>query len=134
MYLTRGYHFCAAHRLHQASLSDEDNRALFGKCTNPSGHGHNYRVEVTVKGEVDTRTGTICNVGELDRLVDEQVLEYLDHMHLNCDIPEFEDLNPTAENIARVIWQRLGPKPGGAELHRIRLHETDRNVADYYGE
>lgn len=134
MFLTRGYHFCAAHRLHQKSLSEAENRALFGKCTNPSGHGHNYRVEVTIKGAVDERTGTICNIRDVDKLVDEKVIDYLDHMHLNCDIPEFASMNPTAENIARVIWERLGPNPGGAALHRVRLHETDRNVADYYGE
>ena len=87
-----------------------------------------------MKGEVDARTGTICNISDIDKLVDEKVIDYLDHMHLNCDIAEFSDLNPTAENIARVIWDRLGPTPGGAALHRVRLHETDRNVADYYGE
>jgi 6-pyruvoyltetrahydropterin/6-carboxytetrahydropterin synthase len=134
VYLTRAYHFCAAHRLHEPELTDEENRNLFGKCNNPSGHGHNYNLEVTVAGEVNEKTGTVCNVGELDRVVDERVVEYLDHMHLNVDIDEFRSVNPTAENIARVIWNRLGSDLGGARLHRVRLYETERNMAEYYGD
>ncbi len=133
MYLTRGYHFCAAHRLHQPDLNEKKNRELFGKCNNPHGHGHNYRVEITIAGEVDERTGTIANVGELDRIVDEQVLEYFDHKHLNIELDEFRELNPTAENIARVIWNRIGEKPGGARLYRVKLYETERNIAEFYG-
>jgi len=133
VYLTRVYEFCASHRLHQRDLSDEENREIFGKCNNPSGHGHNYVVEVTVKGEVDGHTGVVGNLTEIDELVDERVVEYLDHKHLNSDVDEFRKLNPTAENIARVIWERLDSDPGGAKLHRIRLYETARNIADYYG-
>ncbi|RPJ45470.1 MAG: 6-pyruvoyl tetrahydropterin synthase [Candidatus Latescibacterota bacterium] len=133
VFLTRVYEFCASHRLHEPGLSTEKNREVFGKCNNPSGHGHNYVVEVTVAGEVDARTGTIGNLGEIDRLVNDRVIEYLDHKNLNADVAEFADLNPTAENIARVIWDRLDSGPGGARLHRVRIYETARNIADYYG-
>lgn len=133
VFLTRAYEFCASHRLHMPGLSDGENRAIFGKCNNPNGHGHNYVVEVTVKGNVDARTGVIGSLDAIDRLVNDEVIEYLDHHHLNSDIPEFKSLNPTAENIARVIWDRLDRDPGGAKLHRIRLYETARNIADYYG-
>ncbi|MFH1681541.1 MAG: 6-carboxytetrahydropterin synthase [Candidatus Eisenbacteria bacterium] len=133
VFLTRVFEFCASHRLHEPGLSDDQNREVFGKCNNPSGHGHNYVVEVTVGGEVDPRTGTVGNLREIDRVMDGRVIEYLDHKHLNSDVEEFRDLNPTAENIARVIWDRLGESLGGARLHRIRLYETARNIADYYG-
>lgn len=134
MYLTRGYHFCAAHRLNRPELSDEENREIFGRCNNKNGHGHNYRVEVTLAGEVDGESGTLCRVGDLDDAVKAKVIEYLDHRNLNVDVAEFQELNPTAENIARVIWYRLGDSPGGAALHRVRVYETDLNIADYYGE
>jgi 6-pyruvoyltetrahydropterin/6-carboxytetrahydropterin synthase len=133
VYLTRVFEFCASHRLHEPGFSDEKNREIFGKCNNPSGHGHNYVVEVTVAGTVDPRTGTIGNLAEIDRLVNDRVVEYLDHKNLNADVDEFRSLNPTAENIARVIWDRLDSGPGGARLHRVRIYETARNIADYYG-
>ena len=133
VFLTRAYHFSAAHRLHEPALSDEENREIFGLCNNPSGHGHNYEVEVTVRGEVDPATGTIVNVPEMDRKVMDRVVDYLDHTHLNLDVPEFRDLNPTAENIARVMWERLEGKLGGARIHRIRLYESPRNIVEYFG-
>ncbi len=133
MYVTRTYRFCAGHRLHRPELSDEENRACFGKCNNPNGHGHNYRLEITVAGGVDERTGKVCRAGDLDDVARREVIDYLDHRNLNEDIEEFRDLNPTAENIARVAWERLGERPGGAALYRVRVYETDRNVADYYG-
>lgn len=134
MYLTRGYHFCAAHRLHRCELSEEENREMFGRCNNRNGHGHNYRLEVTLTGDVDKKSGTLCRVGDLDATVKTKVIEYLDHKNLNVDISEFHDLNPTAENIARIIWDRLSDKPGGAELFRVRVYETELNIADYYGQ
>ncbi|MBM3320620.1 MAG: 6-carboxytetrahydropterin synthase [Candidatus Eisenbacteria bacterium] len=133
VFLTRVFEFSASHRLHEPGLSDDRNREIFGKCNNPHGHGHNYVVEVTVGGAVDPRTGTVGNLVEIDCVVNDLVIEYLDHKHLNSDVEEFRDLNPTAENIARVIWDRLGENVGGAKLHRIRLYETARNIADYYG-
>ncbi len=134
MFLTRGYHFCAAHRLHRPELSDQENRELFGRCNNENGHGHNYRLEVTLVGDVDQKTGKLCCVGDLDATVLSKVIDYLDHKNLNVDINEFHHLNPTAENIARIVWDRLGEKPGGADLFRVRLFETELNIADYYGE
>lgn len=133
VFLTRVYHFCAAHRLHEPALSEEENRRIFGRCNNPNGHGHNYDLEVTVRGVVDPATGTIVNVPEMDALVRERVVDYLDHTHLNLDVPEFRELNPTAENIARAAWERLGGELGGARLHRIRLFESARNIVEYHG-
>jgi 6-pyruvoyltetrahydropterin/6-carboxytetrahydropterin synthase len=86
-----------------------------------------------VKGEVDPRTGTAGNLPEIDRMVTDRVVECFDHKHLNEDVEEFARLNPTVENIARVIWERLDANPGGARLHRVRVYETPRSIADYYG-
>lgn len=131
--LTRVFHFCASHRLHEPGLSDEENRKIFGRCNNPGGHGHNYLLEVTVRGDVDRKSGLVADVGRIDSLVGERVLDSLDHTNLNTDVPDFHDLNPTAENMARVIWDRLDCNPGGAKLHRIRLRETERNWVEYFG-
>jgi 6-pyruvoyltetrahydropterin/6-carboxytetrahydropterin synthase len=129
--LTRVFEFSASHRLHEPTLSDEENRRVFGACNHP--HGHNYVFEITVKGDVDPRTGTAGNLPEIDRMVTDRVVECFDHKHLNEDVEEFARLNPTVENIARVIWERLDANPGGARLHRVRVYETPRSVADYYG-
>ncbi len=131
--VTRSYEFAAAHRLHSALLSDEENLEVFGKCNNPNGHGHNYALEITAQGEVDPVTGMACNISELDQLVDEAVLKRFDHKHLNLDLPEFLEVNPTSENLAIVIWNILAPRMEGA-LHRVRVRETERNYFDYMGE
>ncbi|MCC6445527.1 MAG: 6-carboxytetrahydropterin synthase, partial [Armatimonadetes bacterium] len=107
VFLTRIYDFAASHRLHSHRLSDEENRAVFGKCNNPNGHGHNYGLEITWAGEVDARTGMIGNLPDLDRIVEEEVLERYDHKNLNLDCPEFSHINPTSENLTRAIWERL---------------------------
>src|SRR5262245_1007686 len=104
--LTRTYEFSAAHRLHSPLLSEEENQELFGKCNNPYGHGHNYRIEVTVQGKVDERTGLMVDLGQLDRIVQEEVVRRYDHRNLNMDVEEFRELNPTSENLAKVIWRR----------------------------
>ncbi len=132
--LTRTYEFAAAHRLHSASLSDEENRDLFGKCNNFHGHGHNYLLEVTVGGEPDPRTGLLVDLGELDRVVNEQVVERYDHRHLNFDIEEFRELNPTSENLVKVIWSRLLPALPAGTLRQVTLRETERNIFTYEGE
>lgn len=125
-------HFNAAHRLHNPSLSDEENRRLFGPCNNPNYHGHNYELEVSVRGEIDSRTGYVADISEIKRVVDDRVASYLDHKNLNLDVPEFADLNPTAENIAVVIWRRLeGRLPG--TLVKVVLWETPRNSVVYEG-
>lgn len=133
VYVTRVYDFSAAHRLHSEQMSDEENERIFGKCNRPGGHGHNYVVEVTVKGAVDPDTGFAYPVDRLDRLVDEHVLQPMDHRNLNTDVPQFQGVIPTSENLAVVIWNALRPGVGDA-LHGIKVHETARNVFEYFGE
>lgn len=129
--LTRKYHFCTAHRLHSEQLSDEENLAIFGKCNNPYGHGHNYYLEVTICGEPDPITGMIINIADLDRIVDQEILRRFDHKHLNLDTEEFQHLNPTSENVAIVIWDLLSPRL--SNLYKIGLFETEKNYFEYYG-
>jgi 6-pyruvoyltetrahydropterin/6-carboxytetrahydropterin synthase len=127
----RREHFNAAHRLYRPDWSDEQNSATFGKCSLPHYHGHNYELEVKVVGEVDPATGFVMDLKELSDLVNEEVLERYDHKNLNVDTEEFRTLNPTAENIAIVIYERLRPRLK-AELDLfIRLYETPRNFVEY---
>ena len=134
VYLTKVYEFSSAHRLHSHVLSDEENREVFGKCNNPAGHGHNYVLEVTVKGDVDPRTGLVAGLDFLDEVVQEQVYTRFDYKHLNLDTPEFEKLNPTSENFVKVLWDVLELNLRPVVLHRLRLRETPKNHFDYYGE
>jgi len=134
VYLSRRATFCAAHRLHSPDLGDEENRRLFGKCNHPNGHGHNYVVEVIVRGEVDRRSGIVMNLAELKRILQERVLADFDHRNLNVDVPDFDGVNPTAENIAVAIWKRMEPSLPDGLLHEVRLHETENNVVSYRGE
>ena len=131
--LTKAFGFSAAHRLHSQSLSEDENRVVFGKCNNPHGHGHNYDLEVTVQGTIDPRTGMITDLGALMQIVQEEVIERFDHKHLNEDTVEFRTLNPTGENIVKVIWDLLRPRLGH-QLTRIGLWETPKNFFEYYGE
>lgn len=133
VYITRAYDFSAAHRLHAPELSEERNDAIFGKCNWPGGHGHNYGIEVTVRGEVDPETGFAYPLDRLDDIVQEHVLDPMDHRFLNADVPEFQALNPTSENLAVVIWRRIRPSVGEA-LYRVRVEETARNAFEYLGE
>lgn len=134
VYLTKVYEFSAAHRLHSHTLSEEENREIFGKCNNPAGHGHNYVLEVTVKGDVDERTGLVAGLDFLDEVVQKQVYTRFDYKHLNVDTPEFEMLNPTSENFVKVLWDVLAPNLRPVTLYRLRLRETPKNHFDYYGE
>lgn len=134
VYLSRRATFSASHRLHSLQMSDEENRELFGKCNHPNGHGHNYTVEVIVRGEVDPRSGIVMNLADLKRLLQEAVLDDFDHRNLNVDLPDFENVNPTAENIAIAIWERLEPHLPNGLLHEVRLHETENNLVIYRGE
>jgi 6-pyruvoyltetrahydropterin/6-carboxytetrahydropterin synthase len=129
--LTRKYHFSTAHRLHSDKLSDSENLALFGKCNNQYGHGHNYYLEVTVSGKPDPITGMIANISEIDNVAEEAVLQKFDHKHLNLDTEEFKNVNPTSENVAVVIWDLLSP--GLPNLYKIGLYETEKNYFEYYG-
>jgi len=128
------YDFSAAHRLHTDELSDEENQRVFGKCNNPAGHGHNYRVEITARCPI-TPGGQILSVEQLDQVVDECVIEKLDHKHLNVDVPAFAELNPSVEHIARVIYQMLEEPIGkvGAILQQVTVWETAKTSCTYAG-
>jgi len=132
--ISQRYEFSAAHRLHVESLSEQENREVFGKCNNPAGHGHNYQLEVTVRSPIGDH-GRGLPVEELDRVVDRSVIQRLDHKHLDVDVPEFAELNTTVEHIARVIYQMLEEPVGslGLELERIRVWETEKTVCAYPG-
>ncbi len=132
-YLTRRVTFSAAHRLHSCALSTEENSTLYGKCNNAWGHGHEYALEITVRGPIDPRTGMIINLRDLKAAMQEQIVEVLDHRHLNHDIPWLAGINPTVENLAVVCWQRLQPALGDL-LYRVQLYETLNNWAVYSGE
>lgn len=131
--LTRSYEFAAAHRLTVPGWSDEDNRRTFGKCSNPHGHGHNYVVEVTVRGTPGA-DGLVAPLPLLDRVVRERVIEPFDHRNLNVECADFAALNPTVENIARAIWRRLDGAFAPARLARVRVWETPKTFADCAGE
>lgn len=133
-YLTVGTHFSAAHRLALNELSYEENCEIYGKCARPNGHRHNYHLEVTVKGEMDDRTGMIVDLGELQKAIDDYVVEPLDHTFLNKDIPYFAQIVPTAENIAVYIAKILKDPIAklGAELHKIKLIESPNNSCEVY--
>jgi 6-pyruvoyltetrahydropterin/6-carboxytetrahydropterin synthase len=130
IHLTRRYSFAASHRLHSPRLSEEQNWQIYGKCNNPYGHGHNYVVEITVSGPVDRATGMVAHLGELDRLVEREVLETFDHKYLNEEIPAFRERVPTTENLCTEIYCRLRAFPG-ARLERVRLEETSLNSFTY---
>lgn len=137
MQLTRRVRFSAAHRYHRPDWSEERNRAAFGPCANPYGHGHDYLLEATVEGEVDGETGFSVDLGALDAVLREQVTGPLDHQHLNFVVPEFAPggLIPTSENILLVLWARLhGALPPAARLVRLRLHENPDFYVDYAGD
>ena len=133
-YLTRRYMFSAAHRLHSDAMSEAENVATYGKCNNPYGHGHNYTLEVTVKGEVDPRSGFVVDLKQLKEVMHREVLDAMDHRFLNKEVPEFLNQIPTTENIAIAIWQRLNAKLAAAKLHRVRVYETPDLFVDFYGE
>ena len=124
--LTRRYHFAASHRLHTAKLSEEENKRVYGKCSNPYGHGHNYVVEVTVTGPVDPETGMIANLGQLDPFVQREVIEPFDQKFLNEEVAEFREQAATTENVCSEIFRRLKGFPL-ARLERVRVEETSKN-------
>ena len=130
--LTRLYRFSASHRLHSPNLSEEENQRLYGKCNHPYGHGHNYVVEVSLTGPVDSQTGMIANLGELDPFVQREVVEVYDQKYLNEQVPEFQRSVPTTENVAREIYRRL-EKFSAARLERVRIQETSNNSFEYAG-
>jgi 6-pyruvoyltetrahydropterin/6-carboxytetrahydropterin synthase len=134
VYLTRKAEFSASHHYHNPEFSAAENQRIFGKCNNPNGHGHNYTLEVTVKGAVDHKTGFVVDLKQLKDVMNREVIEALDHRYLNKEVPEFKDQIPTTENIAIAAWKRLEKKLTVAKLHRIRVYETPELWADFYGE
>ena len=130
VHLSRRYGFSASHRLYTDHLSFEENEAIFGKCANPNGHGHNYGLTVTVAGPVDALTGAVMPLDELDAIVRRDVLDAYDHRYLNLDVEDYLDLVPTGENIARRVWERLEGDLGGL-LRRVVVDETRNNRFEY---
>jgi 6-pyruvoyltetrahydropterin/6-carboxytetrahydropterin synthase len=131
--LGRRYRFAASHRLHNPSLSEDENYRIYGKCNNPYGHGHNYVVEVVVSGEPDPATGMIANLTELDGFVQREVLEPFDHKSLNEDVEAFRNKIPTTEILCMEIFRRLKAFPK-AKLERVRVQETSNNSFEYAGD
>ena len=134
IYITRKEHFNAAHKLYREDWSEEKNLEIFGKCANPNWHGHNYTLEVTVKGKIDPRSGFVIDLKQLKDTMNREVLEAMDHRFLNKEVPEFATRIPTTENLAIAIWQRLAPKLTQAQLHQVRVYETADLFVDFYGE
>jgi 6-pyruvoyltetrahydropterin/6-carboxytetrahydropterin synthase len=132
--VSRKGHFNAAHRLHNPDWSAEKNTEVFGKCNNPNYHGHNYDVIANVKGEIDPETGYVIDMKVLKEMMNNEVLDRYDHKNLNLDIEEFKSLNPTAENIAVVIWNRLRKRLDDHLELTVILYETERNYVEYSGE
>jgi 6-pyruvoyltetrahydropterin/6-carboxytetrahydropterin synthase len=134
VYLTRKAEFSASHYYHNPEFTPEENQRIFGKCNNPNGHGHNYTLEVTVRGQVDQRSGFVVDLKQLKDIMNREVIDAMDHRFLNKEVAEFRDAIPTTENLAISIWRRLQPKLKLAELHRVRVYETPDLFVDYYGE
>jgi 6-pyruvoyltetrahydropterin/6-carboxytetrahydropterin synthase len=130
--LTRRYRFAASHRLHSAALSLAENERIYGKCNSPYGHGHNYALEVTITGPVNPETGMIANLGDLDPFVQREVIEAFDYKYLNEDVPEFQAVVPTTENVCREIYRRLAGFTA-AKLERVKIEETSKNTFEYSG-
>ena len=132
-HLTRRYMFSASHRLHNDKMSEAENREVYGKCNNPYGHGHNYLVEITVSGPVDTRTGMICNLVDLDSFIHQQVIERFDHQNLNL-VEDFQQKVPTTEYLCMAIYEIVQRGFGRAHLDKVRIEETMMNSFEYAGE
>ncbi len=131
---TRRVHFSAAHRLFRSDWSDERNAEVFGDCSNPSWHGHNYELEVTVEGCVDTETGFVMDLKRLKDMLEARVLSDVDHRNLNSEVEWLSGVNPTAENLAVAVWDRIiHAVPEGVRLAKVVIHETPRNSAEYFG-
>jgi len=129
--ITRKMHFNAAHRLYNKEWPDETNEDIFGKCNNPYYHGHNYELEIKVIGLVDPTTGFVVDVKDLKRIINEKIIHKFDHKNLNIEVPDFKSLNPTVENIAKVIYDKIRPEVNEDLELKITLYETPRNYAEY---
>lgn len=135
IYLTRRERFSAAHRMFRQDWTDEKNMEVFGKCSNPRWHGHNYELFVTVKGEISEETGFIMNVGRLKEIIRARVIDRIDHRNINLEVDFMKGKTATTENLAISIWDELRPfiEQEGAKLHCVRICETENNSIEYYG-
>ncbi len=131
--VSRKAHFNAAHRLYRKDWSFEENDRVFGKCNNPEFHGHNYELIVSVTGDIDLETGFVIDVKVLKDLIKSEIEDAFDHKNLNVQVPEFKNLNPTAENIAMVIWNKLRPHVNSDNALEVVLYETPRNFVTFIG-
>ena len=132
--VTRRLQFNAAHRVHNPALSDEENSRLFGKCNNPNWHGHNYTLDVSVRGEVDERTGYVIDLAVLKRIAEQKAVDLIDHKNLNLDVAFMRGVIPTSENIVVAIWREIAPVIERGTLVRLVLWETPNNYVEYTGE
>jgi len=134
-YVTRKFHFSASHRVANPELSDDENFRLFGKCSNPNGHGHNYYLEVTVGGEVQKELGFVLDLRKLNDIVEENVVSKVDHKNLNVDVEFMKGINPTTENLAEQFWKQIERKikNNNCKLYSVKLFETDKNIVEYRG-
>jgi 6-pyruvoyltetrahydropterin/6-carboxytetrahydropterin synthase len=135
VYLTRRERFNSAHRLFNPKLSDDENYKLYGKCANPNWHGHNYELFVTVKGQVNPETGIVINLKDLSKLINDRIVEQLDHKNINLEVGFLAGQIVSTENMVKAIWRELEPgvQTLGAQLHSIKLSETENNFAEYFG-
>ncbi len=134
VYLTRRMSFSASHRLWSNQLTEAENYVIYEKCANPNGHGHNYVLEVTIRGIPDPRTGMVLNLTDLKYTMNEQVVKFVDHKHLNFDVPWLEGFIPTTEVLVVKFWERLADALPTGMLYEVKLHETENNLASYRGE
>src|SRR5438094_9417181 len=134
VYLTRKAEFSASHYYHNPDFTPEENQRIFGKCNNPNGHGHNYTLEVTVKGDVNPRSGFVVDLKLLKEILNREVLDAMDHRFLNNQVPEFANRIPTTDNLAIAICQHLAPKVKPAQLHRLRDYEAPHLAEDFEDE
>ena len=132
-HLSRRYLFSASHRLHSEAMSKEENQSTYGKCNNPYGHGHNYIIQITVSGQVDEKTGMVCNLTDLDSFIEREVLARYDHENLNT-LPEFSEQVPTTENLCIHIYEIVQRSFHQAHLERVVIDETMMNSFEYAGE
>lgn len=133
IYLTRKAHFSAGHRLFNPDFTDEENERIFGACSNPNYHGHNYILEVTVVGEKDPKTGFVIDLKKLKDIIDENIISKVDHKNLNLEVDFLKGVIPTAENISEAFWYQLCDKIQGVKLYSIKLYETERNIVEFRG-
>jgi 6-pyruvoyltetrahydropterin/6-carboxytetrahydropterin synthase len=131
--VTRRVRFNAAHRVHNPALSEQENSRLFGKCNNPNWHGHNYTLDVSVTGDIDKKTGYVCDLSHLKKIVEREIVDIVDHKNFNLDVPFMKDVIPTSENIIVAFWNILEPRVTPGTLSRLVLWETENNCVEYSG-